>query len=162
MKISTKGRYALRVMVYLAEHYSEKYISIRSISEDEKISQKYLEQIVSKLSKNNLVISARGAYGGYRLAEEPSKCSVGEILRTMEGNFLVVDCLDDDKLCTQKSNCLTHDVWSLIQLAINGVVNNITLGDLLVLKEEKENQEELDLDKIMAKLFSSHYAKKSL
>lgn len=160
MKISTKGRYALRVMVYLAEHYSEKYISIRSISEDEKISQKYLEQIVSKLSKSGLVTSARGAYGGYRLSEEPAKCNVGEILRTMEGNFLVVDCLDGDMQCLQKNNCLTHDVWSLIQLAINGVVNNLTLGDLLVLKEEKENQSELDLDKIMSSLFAKHYTTK--
>lgn len=157
MKISTKGRYALRVMVYLAEHYSEKYISIRSISENENISQKYLEQIVSKLSKSGLVKSARGAYGGYRLSKEPAKCSIGEILRTMEGNFLVVNCLDDDTKCTQKSSCLTHDVWSLIQLAINGVVNNLTLGDLLVLKEEKDTKNDLDLDKIMASLFTKHY-----
>lgn len=154
MKISTKGRYALRVMVYLAENYSDKYISIKSISESENISQKYLEQIVSKLSKNNLLESARGAYGGYRLIKSPEECSVGDILRTMEGNFLVVDCVEQNNdNCINQNECPSRDAWSLIQLAINKVVDNLYLSDLLAMKKARTlNNGPISLENIFNKI----------
>ena len=94
MKISTKGRYALRLMIDLAMHENEGYISIKSISQRQGISEKYLEQIIKMLSKNSLVESTRGAQGGYKLTKKPSEYTVGEILRVTEGSLAPVSCLD--------------------------------------------------------------------
>lgn len=132
MKISTKGRYALRVMVDLATTDPQNYISIKSISKRLDISDKYLEQIISSLSKAGYVKSTRGAQGGYMLTKQPQEYTVGMILRSMEGSLAPVACLEDDEnQCPHCSDCISLYVWEQIYDAINNVVNSITLQNII-------------------------------
>ena len=133
MKISTKGRYALRLMLDLAQHSNEKdYVSIKKVSQRQDISEKYLEQIVAQLGRAKYVQSTRGAQGGYRLTMEPREYTVGMILRQIEGNLSSVSCLEDNvNKCRRCNNCVTLDVWQQINDAVDAVVDNITLQDLL-------------------------------
>lgn len=139
MKISTKGRYALRLMLDLAENRRQGYTPVKEISLRQDISDKYLEQIISRLSRAKLVQSARGAQGGYKLTKEPAECTVGEILRVVEGDLAPVACaaLDHPALCPRSDDCVTVEVWRRIGEAVNNVVDNITLADLLKWQEEK-------------------------
>ncbi len=139
MKISTKGRYALRVMVDLATTDPQNYISIKSISKRLNISDKYLEQIISSLSKAGYVKSTRGAQGGYMLTRTPEEYTVGMILRSMEGSLAPVACLEDDEnQCPHCSDCISLYVWEQIYDAVNNVVNSITLQNIID-KMENEN-----------------------
>jgi Rrf2 family protein len=137
MKISTKGRYALRLMLDLALHNTGEYITIKSISERQEISDKYLEQIITQLSRAGYVKSIRGAQGGYRLAKAPEEYTVGMILRLIEGSLAPVACLEDEvNPCSRSSRCVTLEVWKQLNDAISNVVDNITLADLV----EKQNR----------------------
>ena len=133
MKISTKGRYALRLMLDLAQHSSEQeYISIKKISQRQDISEKYLEQIVAQLSRAGYVKSIRGAQGGYRLMLDPKEYNVGMILRQIEGNLSSVSCLEESpNKCSRCNNCVTLEVWQQINDAVDAVIDNITLQDLV-------------------------------
>jgi len=132
MKISTKGRYALRLMLDLALKYNDGYVSVKDISERQGISDKYLEQIITVLNKAGFVKSVRGAQGGYRLVSEPSRYTVGMILRQMEGSLAPVSCLEEgSEVCDRASCCVTLEVWEKIGQAVSGVVDNITLEDLV-------------------------------
>lgn len=131
MKISTKGRYALRMMLDLALNSTGEYITIKSIATRQEISEKYLEQIISILNKAGFVKSIRGAQGGYRLTKDPSEYTVGSILRLTEGSISPVDCLENVELCQRSANCVTKDVWFQVYEAIADVVDNITLQDLV-------------------------------
>ena len=138
MKISTKGRYALRLMLDLAYNHTGSFIPIKNISQRQDISDKYLEQIITQLSRAGLVKSARGAQGGYMLAKEPQEYTVGEILRLLEGNLAPVACVDDSKeACTLSDECVTMEVWREIKDAVNKVVDNITLADLVEQQRQK-------------------------
>ncbi len=139
MKISTKGRYALRLMLDLANNHQYGYTPVKEISLRQDISDKYLEQIISRLSKAGLVISARGAQGGYKLAKEPAECTVGEILRVLEGDLAPVACAASlhPVNCPRADDCVTTEVWRRIGNAINDVVDNITLADLQNWQNEK-------------------------
>lgn len=136
MKISTKGRYALRLMLDLAMHKQEGYISIKTVSGRQEISEKYLEQIIKMLSKSGLVESIRGAQGGYRLTKEPEDYTVGEILRVTEGSLAPVSCLDEEHHCENCDNCPTIEIWQNVLDAINEVVDGITLQYLV----DKQNR----------------------
>lgn len=141
MKISTKGRYALRLMLDLAM-YSEggELIRIRSIAQRQEISEKYLEQIISTLNHAGFVKSVRGAQGGYRLAREPKEYTVGMILRLTEGSLAPVACLDDEiNECERVNQCATLEVWERLKKAIDEVVDNITLQDLVEWQTQKVN-----------------------
>lgn len=132
MKISTKGRYALRLMLDLAMYNTGECITIKTIAARQEISDKYLEQIITMLSKAGFVKSTRGAQGGYRLSKDPKEYTVGMILRTIEGSLAPVACLDDDPIeCTRSNTCATLEVWKQLNDAINQVVDNITLADLV-------------------------------
>ena len=133
MKISTKGRYALRLMLDLAQHRNEQeYVSIKKIAQRQDISEKYLEQIVALLARAGFVTSVRGAQGGYRLVLEPKDYTVGIILRQIEGNLSSVKCLEESpNKCGRCNNCVTIEVWKQINDAVNNVIDNITLQDLL-------------------------------
>lgn len=132
MKISTKGRYALRLMLDLALHSPDEYVTIRSISERQEISYKYLEQIISVLNRGGLVKSVRGSQGGYRLARSPEKYTVGMILRQIEGSLVPVACMEDEpNRCPRSDKCVTLTVWKELYEAINNVLDNITLADLV-------------------------------
>lgn len=131
MKISTKGRYALLLMFDLAIHYTGEYITIRSIAKRQNISEKYLEQIITHLSRAGFVKSARGAQGGYQLSNVPEYYTVGMILRLMEGSLAPVSCVEKNTPCTQADTCITIDIWMQIQDAVSQVIDNITLSDLV-------------------------------
>lgn len=132
MKISTKGRYALRLMLDLAMNNTGEYITIKSIAARQQISEKYLEQIISIINRAGYVKSTRGAQGGYRLAQDPSEYTVGMIIRLTEGSLAPVECLEEDKdVCNRSNSCVTMGVWKELYDAILNVVDNITLQDLV-------------------------------
>ena len=131
MKISTKGRYALRLMLDIALNDAKTPVRIKDIAERQQISDKYLEQIVSSLNKAGFVKSLRGPQGGYRLTKKPEEYTVGMILRLIEGSLAPVACLDDDiNNCTRADRCPTLILWEKLYDAISEVVDNITLADL--------------------------------
>jgi Rrf2 family protein len=132
MKISTKGRYALRFMLDLAEHDNGEYVRLKDAAAREEISEKYLEQISSALTKGGLIRGVRGSQGGYRLVKEPSKYTVGAILRVTEGSLAPVACLDDEvNACTRSSICRTLPFWQDFYKLINDYLESVTLQDLL-------------------------------
>lgn len=131
MKISTKGRYALRLMLDLALAEPGEPIPLRNVAERQDISDKYLEQIVTPLSRAGLVRSIRGAGGGYMLTRAPSQYTVGEILRPLEGSLAPVSCVDGSECCARSGQCVTMEVWRDIQKAVSGVVDHITLQELV-------------------------------
>jgi Rrf2 family protein len=138
MKISTRGRYALRMMLDLALAPKDEYVTIKSIANRQQISEKYLEQIVTMFSRSGFVKSIRGAQGGYKLSKPAEEYTVGMILRQIEGSLVPVACMEDDpNQCPRSSCCVTLDVWKQIDDAINGVVDNITLADLARKQQEK-------------------------
>lgn len=138
VKISTKGRYALRLMLDLAVNNTGEYISIKNISARQDISEKYLEQIITQLNRAGYVRSVRGAQGGYMLAKAPSEYTVGMILRLMEGSLAPVNCLEGElNECNRVEGCVTQEVWHKIQEAVDHVVDNITLADLVARYQEK-------------------------
>lgn len=131
MKISTKGRYGLRLMVDLAVHYQQGLIPLKEIAVRQELSEKYLEQIMMQLNRSGLVRSVRGAQGGYSLAMDPADITVGTVLRVMEGSLSPVDCIGCDAAgCERADQCVTVDVWRKLGEAIENVVDNITLADL--------------------------------
>ena len=132
MKISTKGRYALRLMLDLSMNASAGCIPLKDIAERQDISLKYLEQIISTLSRAGYVRSVRGSGGGYMLSKAPSEYTVGMILRLTEGSLAPVSCLETaDNSCARASDCITLRVWEKLYSAINDVLDNITLEDLI-------------------------------
>lgn len=132
MKVSTKGRYALRLMIDLAEHDSGDYIPLRDISERQGISVKYLEQIVTQLSRAGFLRSVRGAQGGYRLSRRPENYPIGEILRITEGDLAPISCLTDDTIrCPREAECATLDFWKGLHKVINDYVDSVSLDDLI-------------------------------
>lgn len=132
MKISTKGRYALKLMLDLALYNTGEPIRIKDIARRQEISEKYLEQIISILNKAGYVRSVRGAQGGYLLKRNPKDYTVGDILRLTEGDLAPVSCVGENSMeCGRKMICVTVRIWERINDAINGVVDNITLADLV-------------------------------
>ena len=131
MKISTKGRYAIRLMLDLAQHTDDGCVSIKTIATRQGISEKYLEQIIKSLSANGLVESTRGKQGGYRLTRTPAEYTVGEILRVTEGSLAPVSCLEEDHHCENCEDCVTFEIWQNVLDAINEVVDSITLAYLV-------------------------------
>lgn len=132
MKISTKGRYALRLMLDLALNDSEKPVRIKEIARRQGISDKYLEQIISVLNKARFVRSVRGPQGGYLLTKKPEDYTVGMILRLTEGSMAPVDCIDEELgTCTRMDDCATSIVWKKLNDAICDVIDHITLEDLV-------------------------------
>ena len=132
MLISTRGRYALRIMLELAQYDRGKYIPLPLIAERQEISEKYLESIISVLGKAGLVEGLRGKGGGYRLSRELKDYSVGEILRRSEGSLAPVACLDGEvNRCPRAEKCQTLPVWEKLDELINGYLDSISLADLL-------------------------------
>ena len=130
MKISTKGRYALRVMIDIAQNQSDGYVSISEISKRQEISSKYLEQIVSKLLKAKMLTAYRGHQGGYKLSKKPSEYKVGEILRILEGELNTMNCTHGFD-CPRKGECLSYCFWEGLDNTINEYANSFTLEDLI-------------------------------
>ncbi len=131
MMISTKGRYALRVMVDLSEHSAGAYIPLKDIAERQKISQKYLESIMTVLSKAGFVDALHGKGGGYRLNRAPDEYTVGSVLKLTEGTLAPVACLEDShNKCDRAANCRTLPMWIELDRLIDHYLEGITVGDL--------------------------------
>lgn len=137
MRVSTKGRYALRLMLDLALNDSERPVPIKEIARRQEISEKYLEQIISILNKARFVQSVRGPQGGYFLAKAPKEYTVGMILRLTEGSMSPVDCTEDGAYCQRVDECATSIVWKRLNDAVSGVIDHITLADLVDWQLEK-------------------------
>lgn len=132
MKISTKGRYALRMLLDLAEHQGDGYIALKDIAQRQEISKKYLEQIVPILNRAEILKTNRGFQGGYRLARSPDKMTAGDILRATEGNLAPVACLDGDEIeCPRSEHCPTLPLWQGLNKVINEYLDSVTLQDLI-------------------------------
>lgn len=132
MLISTKGRYALRVMSDLAEHPQEGYIPLKEIAQRQEISEKYLEAIIKILVKSRLLTGVRGKGGGYKLTRAPEQYTVGEILRLTEDSLAPVACLETDaEVCSRAAACRTLPLWKGLAQVINEYLNGITLADLI-------------------------------
>lgn len=140
MKISTRGRYAVRLMLDLALQPGDAPVSLRDVARRQDISEKYLEQIVTPLARAGLVRSVRGAGGGYLLTRELAEYTVGDILRPLEGSLAPVNCAQGSECCERADRCVTIEVWSQIYQAVQGVVDNITLADLVRRYHEKKGE----------------------
>ncbi|WP_194611381.1 RrF2 family transcriptional regulator [Clostridium vitabionis] len=138
MKISTKGRYALRMLVDLGEHRNEGFIALKDTAKRQEISKKYLEQIVPTLNQSGLLISNRGFQGGYQLAEDPSKITVGQVLRLTEGSLAPVVCLEKGQECSRSAFCETLPVWKGLYRVVNDYLDSITLQDVIDQAEANE------------------------
>lgn len=141
MKISTKGRYALRMLLDLAEHSEEGYVALKDVAKRQELSKKYLEQIVPILTHTDLLQTNRGFQGGYRLARPASDYTVGEILRITEGNLSPVPCMETcPNPCKRSSFCPTLPVWEGLGKVINDYLDSITLQSILDARKAETNE----------------------
>ena len=132
MKVSTKGRYALRMLLDLAEHREQGFIPLKDIAERQDISKQYLEQIVSIINSSGVLRANRGKQGGYTLANDPSMYTVGQILRITEGNLSPIACLEDKvNQCERVKKCKTISMWKGLYKVITDYLDGITLQDIL-------------------------------
>ena len=129
MKISTRGRYGIRLMLALALNYENDTMPLKAIAKNQGISEKYLEQIINPLTKAGLVKSFRGAQGGYILTQSPEHTTVGEVLRVLEGSLSPVDCVDHPN-CQNADSCVSLSIWKKMKEAMDEVVDSITLADM--------------------------------
>ena len=131
MLISTKGRYALRVMVDLAEHQGEGFIPLKIIAQRQEISEKYLESIIRLLVKARLLSGVRGKGGGYQLTRPPEQYTAGEVLRLTEESLVPVSCLEEGAACSRAADCRTLSLWQGLSDVINGYLDRVTVADLI-------------------------------
>ena len=132
MLISTKGRYALRVLIDMAEHQTEEFVPLKEIAQRQEISEKYLESIIKVLVKDGILIGLRGKGGGYRLSSPPERLTVDRILRITEGSLAPVSCLENcAEPCGKRSDCRTVHLWKGLDQVISNYLNQFTLADLM-------------------------------
>jgi Rrf2 family iron-sulfur cluster assembly transcriptional regulator len=131
MKLSTRSRYGTRLMIDVAEHGHDKFVQLKDVSRRQRISLKYLEQIVIPLKRAKYLISARGAGGGYRLARSPEAITVGEIVALLEGGKNITQCSAKPESCDRASSCLTRNLWIETAEALFAKLNSVTLSDLI-------------------------------
>ena len=132
MIISTRGRYALRVMIDLAENTNDHYIPMKAVAERQHISLKYLEKILPSLAKNNFIVGVHGKGGGYKLTKKPEEYKIGDIIRATEGDIVSVACLDcKAEKCENEENCRTRPMWGHLQDIVNTYLDSITIADLM-------------------------------
>lgn len=135
MKLSTKAKYGVYAAVYLGKKYEGGFVNVSEISTDIGVSDGYLEHIFAMLKRNGLVEAQRGAYGGYRLSRTPSEITTGEILRAVEDNLEIVDCLSGK--CEHRGSCVAHTLWNNLYGKINEYLDSVTLQQLI---DENEKQ----------------------
>jgi Rrf2 family protein len=140
MKLSTRARYGVRLMLALARNYGKEPVYLKDIAKQEDISEKYLSLLIMPLRRIGLVNSVRGAYGGYNLAKDPSQISLKEIVDILEGDCCLVDCVKDPSKCPRVSTCVSHDVWAIIGGKISETLSSITLDMMVRMNQEKVKQ----------------------
>ena len=131
MKLSTRGRYGIHAMYELAANYGGSPLSIKAVAEKQNIPEAYLEQIIAVLRKDELVVSIRGAQGGYKLARTPEEITVGDVLRSLEGGLRLIDCLEEEETCGKSCACPSRIVWKKLSDGLNAIVDSITLKDMI-------------------------------
>jgi Rrf2 family protein len=141
MKLSTKGRYGVRLMIDLASHFGEGPVLLREISEREEISEKYLWNLINPLKAAGLVTATRGAHGGYILAKPPSKITMKDILRVLEGPLCLVDCVEKPSACNREPICPARDMWSEIADGIDRILITTTLADMAERQKAKREKQ---------------------
>lgn len=137
MKVSSRFRYGLRLLVDLAAYYKKGPVLLKEIARCEKISKKYLEQIVITLRAAGIIAAIRGSKGGYFLTKSPKKIKILDVYKILEGQFSPVDCLNNKRICSLTKTCPTRPLWTLLSAAIKETFQNVTLSDLL--KDNKGN-----------------------
>jgi Rrf2 family protein len=140
MKLSTRARYGVRLMIALAVRYGQGPVYLKDIARTEEISEKYLSLIIIPLRSAGLVNSSRGAHGGYSLARNPSRITLQEIIGVLEGDPSLVECVKNPSVCRRVSTCVSHDLWTLLNKKISDVLSSITLDTLVEMKNEKVDQ----------------------
>jgi len=146
MKLSTKGRYGVRLMLDLAAHYGERPVLLREISEREDISEKYLWHLINPLKSTGLINSTRGAHGGYVLAKAPSEVSVKDILEVVEGPICLVDCIEKPATCKRSDFCIARDLWGDASKVLAETLAKTTLASLLVRQKDKKQRQSVNYD----------------
>jgi len=141
MKLSTRGRYGVRLMLDLALHYGEGPILLRDIAERQEISEKYLWQIINPLKTTGLVNSLRGAHGGYVLGKPPESISIKAILQVLEGPLCLVDCVDNPSLCERAPSCISRDIWGDASKSMQQTLEDTTLAAMVERQKEKLKNE---------------------
>jgi Rrf2 family transcriptional regulator, cysteine metabolism repressor len=138
MKLSTRGRYGTRLLLDLAIHRDSGMVLLKDIAQRQEISLRYLEHIITPLVAAGMIRSTRGAKGGVSLARPPEEINLLEIIRLLEGSTAPVECVDSPAMCSRSRTCATRDVWTQVKSAVDGVLQNTTLEDLIKAQKAKE------------------------
>lgn len=139
MKLSTKGRYGVRMMIDLAAHYGEGPVLLRDIAKRQEISEKYLSNLIHPLKSTGLLEATRGVHGGYVLGKAPSEITMKEIVQVVEGPICLVDCVEKPALCSRVSHCVSHDLWREAAEGISLVLDKYTLADMVERQKAKRD-----------------------
>jgi Rrf2 family transcriptional regulator, cysteine metabolism repressor len=131
LRLSTRGRYGIHAMYDLAVTYESGPQPLKAIAERQSVPEAYLEQLMAPLRREGLIKSVRGAQGGYLLARPPSEITVGQVLRTLEGDLAITECLNEEDACDMADCCPTRKVWKKVRDGLNSIVDGITLQDML-------------------------------
>ncbi len=142
MKLSTKGRYATRVLLDLALHQEEKPVPLRDIAKRQQLSLRYLEHLVAPLIAGGMIRSTRGPKGGVSMARPPEEVRLDEVIQLLEGSLAPVECVDNPEVCSRSDSCATRDIWGEMKKAMDGVLRSTTLQDLAERQERKERTNE--------------------
>lgn len=138
MKISTKGRYGLRVMLELGLNYGMEPLQVKEIAKRQELSPKYIEHLIASLKVAGLVKAVRGAYGGYILSKSPAQIKLIEVFEVLEGSVALVECVDDPDICSRQKFCVTRDIWAEMKGAIAKILASTTLDDMINRLKQKE------------------------
>jgi len=138
MKISTKGRYGTRALLDVALHQDDSPVQLKVIAQRQQISLHYLEHIIAPLIAAGLLRSTRGAYGGVSLGKPPQEIVLSEVIQILEGSITPVECVDDPNVCSRADICVTRDVWTDVKKAMAGVLESVTLQDLVERQIDKQ------------------------
>ena len=141
MKLSTRARYGVRLMLELALKYGKGPVYLKDIAREEQISEKYLSVIIIPLKAAGLVHATRGAYGGYSLARQPGDISLKEVVDILEGGTCLVDCVRDPSACARSQTCASRDIWNMLSARMSDTLSAVTLETLAGMSREKANQE---------------------
>jgi len=138
MKLSTKGRYGTRALLDVALHQEDSPVQLKVIAQRQQISLHYLEHIIAPLIAAGLLRSTRGAYGGVSLGKPPQEIVLSEVIQILEGSITPVECVDDPNVCSRADICVTRDVWTDVKKAMAGVLESVTLQDLVERQIDKQ------------------------
>jgi Rrf2 family cysteine metabolism transcriptional repressor len=143
MKLSTRGRYGARALLDIALHQGDGPIPLKDVALRQQISLRYLDHLITPLVAAGVLRSARGTGGGVRLAKRPDEIKLSEVMQLLEGSIALVDCVDDPDMCTRSSICAARDLWEELKRAMSGILESMTLQDLVERQKAKEQREEV-------------------